>query len=75
MIEREDGPIKHYRMVCDLCGKRTKRFAYNFKFEYNALAGWKEVEGKDYKRTFKYSHHCPKCSLNVVENVKEVITY
>ncbi len=59
MIDREDGPIKHYRMKCNLCGKQTKRFPDEFWFERDAPPGWKEIEdGNEDDGT----HHCPKCA-------------
>jgi hypothetical protein len=69
MIDREDGPIKHYRMVCDLCGKKTKRFVGDFSFKYDAPKGWKEFEDD-----YDYVHHCPKCALDAKqEGVKEIV--
>lgn len=67
-IEREDGPIKHYRMVCDSCGKQTKRFADG----YELLPGWREEEG-DEDSDYDEKHYCPKCSSATVPNVTEII--
>jgi ribosomal protein S27AE len=68
-IDREDGPVKHYRMKCDSCGKQTKRFAYEFYFENDAPAGWKELDGDNWDR----KHHCPKCASSTIDNAKKEI--
>lgn len=68
MIDREDGPIKHYRMKCDSCGKQTKRFAYGFDFENDAPPGWKQI-GEEWD----VEHRCPKCASSTIENVKEIV--
>lgn len=71
MIEREDGPVKHYRMKCDKCGKQTKRFAYEFYFEHDSPPGWKEIDSKG--DGWDCKHHCPKCVSGIHENIKEEI--
>ena len=71
MIEREDGPVKHYRMKCDKCDKQTKRFAYEFNFETDAPIGWKEIE--DESGMGDHIHYCPKCVSTTHENVKKEI--
>ena len=71
-IEREDGPVKHYRMICDSCGKQTKRFAYEFDFKYNAPVGWIEVDWEG-RLMNGYKHQCPKCSSNPVKYTEEII--
>ena len=67
MIDREDGPIKHYRMVCDSCGKKTKRFAYEFNFESDSPPGWREFGDEGDPR-----HQCPKCAGTAKPLVKEI---
>jgi hypothetical protein len=71
MLEREDGPIKHYYAVCDGCRKDSKRQAEDFDFSIYEALGWKEVEidgGYDVK------HYCPQCAGTRTEPlVKEVI--
>jgi len=71
MIEREDGPVKHYRMVCNLCRKQTKRHAYEFNFKHDAPAGWKELS--DGYSGGEGVHHCPQCANSVQEEVKEIV--
>lgn len=80
--DREDGPTKHYRYVCDGkgCKKRSKRgvdeppdlpkgwVEYN-PDEDNCPPGWKEEDGYD------PTHFCPKCAGTVVDNTpKEILT-
>lgn len=67
MIDREDGPVKHYRMKCDTCGKQTKRFAYEFDFENDAPVGWREDEEA---APWECKHYCPKCSKSVIKQAK-----
>jgi len=69
-IQREDGPVKHYRMKCDKCGKQTKRFAYDF--ENDAPKGWQEDDWQ--KDGWDCKHYCPKCtSNNDQNNTNEII--
>lgn len=71
-IEREDGPVKHYRMKCDSCGKQTKRFADGFDFEYDSPPGWTEDDWQG--DGWNCRHYCPKCSGNMdTAGIKEII--
>lgn len=71
MLEREDGPIKHYYAVCDGCGKGSKRQAEDFDFDIYAAVGWTEV---DIDNGWDCKHYCPKCSKTRTEPlVREVI--
>ena len=69
--EREDGPVKHYRMKCDTCGKQTKRFAYEFEFEDDAPPGWKEIDWQG--DGWDCRHQCPKCASNTSTGTKEIV--
>ena len=62
MLEKEDGPIKHYRLICNICKKKTKRYAYELHFSEKEFPGWKQVVSKE--RYGEYDHFCPKCSGN-----------
>lgn len=64
MIEREDGPVKHYRMKCNKCSKQTKRHAYEFYFERDAPVGWKEVN--DGYSGGEGVHYCPECVASIL---------
>ncbi len=83
MMEREDGPTKHYRMICDLCGKRTKRCIEGFDFEEYIAKGWIKIyherwekieDGEDEEDWWNCKHHCPKCASSTTikqENIKK----
>lgn len=66
--EREDGPIKHYRYVCDKCGKQSKRGVDEPPY-LKDCPGWVEMEDEEEN----YTHYCPKCSNAKVEKVREVV--
>ncbi len=71
MLERDDGPIKHYYAVCDGCGKDSKRQPEEFDFGIYAALGWKEV---DVNNGWDCEHYCPQCANTRTEPlVKEVI--
>lgn len=56
MLEREDGPVKHYYAVCDKCGKKTRRQAWGWSIK-EAPKGWVETDDED-----EPQHYCPKCA-------------
>lgn len=65
MLEREDGPTKHYRYLCDGkgCKAKTKRgIEQPPDLDDPDLAGWTEVEESETVRDTQ--HFCPKCSGN-----------
>jgi hypothetical protein len=73
MIDREDGPVKHYRIVCNTCKKQTKRFAYEPPYfgDKEWPTGWKEVKDDGW---YGNKHYCPKCASNTVDKtVKEIV--
>jgi len=71
-LEREDGPIKHYRMKCDKCGKETKRFAYESPKvgSKHWPIGWAKVAEDDWKGGV---HHCPNCSGQAPQGAKVIV--
>lgn len=71
-IEREDGPTKHYRYVCDRCGKQSKRGVEDLP----DVPNWKTVENDpdDPNCHDEYSHYCPKCAGAEPQEAKEIIT-
>ncbi len=72
--EREDGPVKHYRLVCDTCKKQTKRFSWEPPYVGSKRwpAGWREI---DWEKADLHGprHECPTCGHAEVEKVKEII--
>ncbi len=72
MIEREDGPIKHYFMICDTCKKKTRRQPGDFFFEEYEQKGWSEVEDDGWHGN---KHYCPACSTGkpAGKTIKEII--
>jgi hypothetical protein len=67
--DREDGPVKHYRYVCDGCGKKSKRGIEDLP---DLPKGWKEVGEDDWNGGI---HHCSKCAKNplALSGPKEVV--
>lgn len=70
MIDREDGPIKHYRLVCNKCKKQTKRYSYGLTFTAKEFPGWTTNGDED-----EPEHYCPTCSGNPEPpKVQEIVT-
>lgn len=69
MLDREDGPTKHYRYTCDGkgCKAETKRgIEEPPDLDDPDLAGWTSNEDTD-------QHFCPKCSGNPPPQAREIV--